>query len=123
MKNLLLVISKLLYEDNQGLVLFFIIVIIGITVIALIKKFTNDYSSHKNEPTKEVSIQYNKQTGNPIWITVGFLLSFMGGAIGVIMGMNYSKRKYNTTTRVLGWIMMIIGAFMITIFKQSMGIR
>lgn len=112
----LLILSNPPVDDNQGVVLFFIILIIGIAVIALIKRYLN------NRTIVSVST-VQKQAGNPIWIVVGVVLSFVGGAIGVIMGINYINKKYDTTTRVFGWIMMIVGAFMITLYKQAMNQR
>jgi len=56
---------------------------------------------------------------NTAWIIVGFIFAFLGGFIGMAFGTNYAFGNYDKTTKMLGWIMLIISFIMIKVALES----
>jgi hypothetical protein len=71
------------------------------------------------------------EPGNPIWITLGFISTLLGGLIGIVAGYVYSQSRnkelgdgnhyyYDLKTRTLGYGMMLLG---ITVFIFTIVLR
>ena len=52
------------------------------------------------------------------WIIAGFIFAFLGGFLGIAIGSNYAFGNYKKSTKNLGWAMLIISLFSITILKS-----
>ena len=59
-----------------------------------------------------------KKKGNTLWITVGFVFALLGGVIGLAFGINYAWGKYDKRTKQIGWVMLILSAF-VTMVARS----
>lgn len=79
----------------------------------------------KNEKIIDETLTQGEQ-GSPVWITIGFFLSLLGGILAIFLGYSYaySKKKnsngesfyvYNESTRKYGRIMFILGLFMLVL--------
>ena len=61
-----------------------------------------------------------EKKADPLWVIVGFILIAMGGVLGAIMGAHYAGwlgEKYNKKTKIIGFVMFILGAISITLWK------
>lgn len=58
------------------------------------------------------------KVANEGWITAGFIFSFLGGFIGVIIGCNFAFGNYKRETKRLGWVMIFIGAISSFVWKN-----
>lgn len=58
------------------------------------------------------------KNGDNMWITFGFIFAFLGGVLGIGMGINYITGNYDKNTKIKGWIMAIIGFIMSTFWKE-----
>ncbi len=71
---------------------------------------------------KQESTQKHAQPGikeaSQGWIIAGFIFSILGGYLGVIIGFNYAFGKYKSETKMLGWIMAILGIFSAAIWRS-----
>jgi hypothetical protein len=79
----------------------------------------------RNEKIIDETLTQGEQ-GSPVWITIGFFLSLLGGILAIFLGYSYaySKKKnsngesfyvYNESTRKYGRIMFILGLFMLVL--------
>lgn len=79
-------------------------------------------SKHKSDPTKfknkSKDINFGVQRASMGWIIFGFIFSILGGIIGIGMGFHYARGKYDSTTKTMGWSMVIIGFITMAIFKS-----
>lgn len=67
---------------------------------------------------KEIVVPIPKKKGSISIIIIGFILAFLGGFGGLIVGSNYAfSSKYNTGTRTAGWIMLFISGIIMIILK------
>jgi hypothetical protein len=57
-------------------------------------------------------------SGNTGWIIVGFIISLLGGFGGLLFGFNYIKKKYDSSTRTIGAIMIVISIIMMAIWRS-----
>ena len=84
------------------------------------------YRQEKDEREKTKKEQLEKgRPGDPVYMTVGFISSGLGGLIGIIAGIVYSQSKvkgtshyvYDEKTRKKGITMMFIGIFVFLILS------
>ena len=68
---------------------------------------TEPLFDEKFSEKKEAKIE-----GDTGWIIFGFILSFMGGWGGLAFGINYLKSKYDSNTRIIGVIMILLSIIM-----------
>lgn len=77
----------------------------------------------RNEKIIDETLTQGEQ-GSPVWISIGFFLSLLGGIFAIFLGYSYafSKKKnskgesfyvYNESTRKYGRIMFYLGLFML----------
>ncbi len=71
------------------------------------EKLTVPQFEEKLSEKKEVKIE-----GDTGWIIFGFILCFMGGWGGLAFGINYLKSKYDSNTRIIGVIMILLSIIM-----------
>jgi cytochrome c biogenesis protein CcdA len=64
--------------------------------------------------------ELEEKKGNPLMIAIGFVFVFMGGFIGILWGAHYTNSKYEKQTRIIGWVMMIIGSIMTKVWSKMM---
>ena len=57
--------------------------------------------------------------GSTGWMIFGFISAILGGLLGIAMGAHYawSKKKYDTSTRNAGYIMMVIGVICLLLIR------
>ena len=67
----------------------------------------------------ELSNVSDVKIGSPLWIGVGFVLSFLGGLIGLWIGTNYAFGNYDRQTKLLGYVMMFISLIVMAVIKQN----
>ena len=53
------------------------------------------------------------------WIIAGFIFSILGGFGGMIVGANYAFGNYKKETKVIGWVMLVLGIFSRAIWQSS----
>jgi hypothetical protein len=70
----------------------------------------NLIENHKTENLSNES--ENKLDGEIGWIILGFVFCILGGWGGLLFGINYVKKKYNSNTRIIGVIMIILSIIM-----------
>jgi hypothetical protein len=68
----------------------------------------NDNPSQKIKGDPDITVKSEFKVASQGWIIAGFIFSFLGGWIGLAIGINYVKGKYNKDTKQFGWIMIII---------------
>jgi len=51
------------------------------------------------------------------WLITGFVFAVLGGVIGVGFGINYAFGNYEKSTKTKGWIMLVLGVIMTTVWK------
>ena len=91
-------------------------------------KSTNDSITITISPEKIEELK-NKSVNNDVektykeasqgWIIAGFIFSILGGYGGIIVGANYAFGNYKKETKVLGWVMLILGIFSRAIWQSS----
>ena len=62
-----------------------------------------------------------EKTADPKWVIVGFIMIALGGIFGAMMGAHYAGwlgEKYAKKTKILGYVMFVLGAMSITIWKE-----
>lgn len=74
--------------------------------------------SESKESSKSINFE-PLTTGNTGWIIVGFIISLLGGFGGLLFGFNYIKKKYDSSTRTIGGIMIVISIIMMAIWKSK----
>jgi len=80
-----------------------------------------DEPIHENIINSKTSINTNKiekKNGSTLGLTFGFIFSLLGGFIGTGFGLNYAFGGYSKSTKILGWIMIVLGIIMSAIFKN-----
>tara|TARA_B100000780_G_C21074987_1_gene432727 strand:+ start:784 stop:1188 length:405 start_codon:yes stop_codon:yes gene_type:complete len=84
-------------------------------------KLTDDYqvedSPKLSIPTKD-SLDSSYSIASDGWIIAGFIFAFLGGFLGIAIGSNYAFGNYKKSTKNLGWVMLIMSVFSITILKS-----
>ena len=58
-----------------------------------------------------------KKIASKGWIIAGFIFSLLGGYFGAAMGANYAFGKYDKKTKTLGYIMILLSAIMIGLWR------
>ena len=62
-----------------------------------------------------------EKKADPKWVFVGFIMIALGGIFGAMMGAHYAGwlgEKYDKKTKILGYVMFVLGALSITIWTQ-----
>ena len=80
-----------------------------------------DEPIHENTINSKTTINTNKiekKNGSTLGLTFGFIFSLLGGFIGTGFGLNYAFGGYSKSTKILGWIMIVLGIIMSAIFKN-----
>ena len=76
----------------------------------------HNQSFDKKENIKDKKLGLKKASIG--WVIVGFILSILGGWIGVAMGFSYAFGKYDSDTKAMGWGMAVIGIISLAIWKS-----
>ena len=53
------------------------------------------------------------------WIIIGFALSFLGGIIGLVIGVNYAFGNFDRKTKIYGYMMLIISIIVMKVITNS----
>ncbi len=71
---------------------------------------------NKSKDLKEINTYKEASQG---WIIAGFIFSILGGWGGIALGSNYAFGNYKKDTKVIGWVMLILGVISMGIWKSS----
>lgn len=68
----------------------------------------NDNPSQKIKGDPDISVKSEFKVASQGWIVAGFIFSFLGGWLGLAIGIKYVRGNYDKDTKQWGWIMIII---------------
>lgn len=71
---------------------------------------------NKSKDHKEINTYKEASQG---WIIAGFVFAFLGGWGGIYLGAKYAFGNYKKDTKVIGWVMLILGVIFMAIWKSS----
>jgi curved DNA-binding protein CbpA len=71
---------------------------------------------NKSTDLKEINTYKEASQG---WIIAGFVFAFLGGWGGIYLGAKYAFGNYKKDTKVIGWVMLILGVISMGIWKSS----
>ena len=73
----------------------------------------------KNQDCDASPTQPVLKEGSRGWIIAGFILTILGGALGLVIGFNYAFGYYNKRTKKLGWAMILLFALLFVVLPIS----
>jgi curved DNA-binding protein CbpA len=78
----------------------------------------NKVNEFKNKSLNDKETNTHKEASQG-WIIAGFVFAILGGWGGIAVGANYAFGNYKKGTKIIGWVMLIIGAISRGIWQSS----
>ena len=72
----------------------------------------------KNTQAESHSNHKGSKEASQGWIFAGYILSLLGGYLGIVIGLNYIFGNYKKEVKLAGWIMTILGIISATLWKS-----
>lgn len=84
--------------------------------LSIVDSKVNNHSTPKDSINNVLENKYKVASDG--WIIAGFIFAFLGGYLGLILGSNYAFGNYKKSTKTLGWLMLVLAFFSITITRS-----